>query len=282
MLLVTLLPLNMVGQKRYALLVGISNYHAVYKNSEWNNIHGVNDVNLVSPILAKQGFKVQKLTDNAATKANIVKRLKALIRRTSKGDIVYIHFSTHGQPFEDLDGDEADGWDESIVPVDAPIEYVKGRYEGQNHLIDDELNKYTEQIRSKLGAMGHLYVVMDACHAGRASRNLDEIEITRGTKRGFTPNGKNYKAKKETATHYKLASSPAKSRVTFLEACGNTQVNMEVKRNGTYYGPMSFYIAKALSYSQIDEGNRWVYKVQQLMRQDIDIQNQDMVIETTK
>lgn len=282
MLLVTLLPLNMVGQKRYALLVGISNYHAVYKNSEWNNIHGVNDVNLVSPILAKQGFKVQKLTDNAATKANIVKRLKALIRRTSKGDIVYIHFSTHGQPFEDLDGDEADGWDESIVPVDAPIEYVKGRYEGQNHLIDDELNKYTEQIRSKLGAMGHLYVVMDACHAGRASRNLDEIEITRGTKRGFTPNGKNYKAKKETATHYKLASSPAKSRVTYLEACGNTQVNMEVKRNGTYYGPMSFYIAKALSYSQIDEGNRWVYKVQQLMRQDIDIQNQDMVIETTK
>lgn len=282
MLLVTLLPLNMVGQKRYALLVGISNYHAVYKNSEWNNIHGVNDVNLVSPILAKQGFKVQKLTDNAATKANIVKRLKALIRRTSKGDIVYIHFSTHGQPFEDLDGDEADGWDESIVPVDAPIEYVKGRYEGQNHLIDDELNKYTEQIRSKLGTMGHLYVVIDACHAGRASRNLDEIEITRGTKRGFTPNGKNYKAKKETATHYKLASSPAKSRVTYLEACGNTQVNMEVKRNGTYYGPMSFYIAKALSYSQIDEGNRWVYKVQQLMRQDIDIQNQDMVIETTK
>lgn len=282
MLLVTLLPLNMVGQKRYALLVGISNYHAVYKNSEWNNIHGVNDVNLVSPILVKQGFKIQKLTNNAATKANILKQLKSLSRHASKGDIVYIHFSTHGQPFEDLDGDEADGWDESIVPVDAPIEYVKGRYEGQNHLIDDELNKYTEQIRSKLGAMGHLYVVIDACHAGRASRNLDEIEITRGTKRGFTPNGKNYKAKKETATHYKLASSPAKSRVTYLEACGNTQVNMEVKKNGAYYGPMSFYIAKALSSFNLDEGNQWVYKVQQLMRQDIDIQNQDMVIETTK
>ena len=51
------------------------------------------------------------------------------------GDIVYLHFSTHGQPFEDLSGDEDDGWDESIVPVDAPIEYSKGKYEGENHLI---------------------------------------------------------------------------------------------------------------------------------------------------
>lgn len=276
------LPLSMTGQKKYALLVGISNYHSVYKHTEWNDIHGVNDVNIISPLLAKQGFKVQKLTDNAATKANIVKQLKSLVRRSSKGDIVYIHFSTHGQPFEDLDGDEADGWDESIVPVDAPIEYVKGRYEGKNHLIDDELNKYTEQIRSKLGAMGHLYVVIDACHAGRASRDLDEIEITRGTKRGFTPNGKNYRAKKETKTHYKLALSPQKSNVTYLEACGNTQMNLEVKRNGTYYGPMSFYIAKVLSSTKLEANNQWVYQVRQLMRKDIDIQNQDMVIETTK
>jgi hypothetical protein len=31
------------------------------------------------------------------------------------GDIIYLHFSCHGQPFEDMNGDEADGWDESYL-----------------------------------------------------------------------------------------------------------------------------------------------------------------------
>ena len=54
--------------------------------------------------------------------------------KTKKGDIVYLHFSTHGQPVEDQNGDEEDGWDESIVPIDAYKIYKKGIYEGKNHL----------------------------------------------------------------------------------------------------------------------------------------------------
>lgn len=271
-----------MAQKKYALLVGISDYHSVYKDSEWNNIHGVNDVNLVASILSKQKFQVDKVLNGSATKSNILKHLKTIIRHVSKGAVVYLHFSCHGQPFEDFNGDEADGWDESIVPVDAPISYVKGQYEGKHHITDDELNKYTEQLRFKIGPSGYLYVIIDACHAGRASRDLDEIEITRGTKRGFSPSGKRYKAKREIATHYKLSRSAAESNVTYLEACGNTQVNIEVKKNGTYYGPLSYYISQILSKHILDTNNSWIYQVQQLMRKDIDAQNQDMVIESTK
>lgn len=279
-LLLVALPSS--GQKKYALLVGISNYHAQLKHTEWNNIHGANDVNLIAPLLAGQGFKVYKILDRAATKGHIIRNMKALSKEVRPGSIVYLHFSCHGQPFEDLNGDEADGWDESIVPVNAPISYSKGHYEGQNHIIDDELNKLTEQIRKKIGSKGHLYVVIDACHAGRASRNLDDMEITRGTKRGFSPHGKRYRAKREKPTHYRLAASHGESDVTYLEACGNTQVNMEIKRGGRYYGPMSFYIAKVISTHKITADNKWVYQVQQLMRKDIDVQNQDMVIESTK
>ena len=274
--------LSISGQKKYAMLVGISNYHSVDPRTEWNNIHGVNDVNLIEPVLNKQGFKVDKILDSAATKANIVKHLRMLVSKVSRNSIVYIHFSTHGQPFEDLNGDESDGWDESIVPIDASIEYVKGKYEGNNHLLDDELNDYTEQIRSKIGKKGRLFVVIDACHAGRASRDLEEISITRGTKRGFSPNGKQYRAKREVSTHYNLSSSPLKSPVAYLEACGNTQLNVEINRNGTYYGPLSFYIATILSSYNLDTDINWVYEVKKMMNSDINLINQKMVIETSE
>ena len=283
-LLVSLLTLslNIYGQKKFAMLVGISDYHAVDPNTEWNNIHGVNDVNLLGPLLKKQGFMVDKIIDTSATKANIIKHLRILIRKITKNSIVYIHFSTHGQPFEDQNGDEFDGWDESIVPVDAPIEYIKGQYEGNNHLLDDELNKYTEKIREIIGKYGHLYVVVDACHAGRASRDLEEISISRGTKRGFSPNGKHYRAKREVSTHYNLSSSPFKSPVTYLEACGNTQLNIEIKRNGAYYGALSYYIATILSTHNLLTDNKWIFLVKKMMSSDINLKNQNMVIETSE
>jgi RNA binding exosome subunit len=277
-----IISLSISGQKKYALLVGISNYHSVDSETEWNNIHGVNDINLIEPVLDKQGFKIDKTIDSSATKANIIKHLRMLVSKVTKNSVVYIHFSTHGQPFEDQNGDESDGWDESIVPVDASIEYIKGKYEGNNHLLDDELNEITEQIRSKIGKNGHLYVVIDACHAGRASRDLEELSITRGTKRGFSPSGKTYRAKREVSTHYNLSSSPSKSPVTYLEACGNTQRNVEIKRNGTYYGPLSFYIAVILSSYNLHSDNGWVFKVKKMMSGDMNLINQNMVIETSE
>lgn len=122
---VILCVINSYAQKKYALLVGISNYYALNKANEWNNIHGTNDVSLITPTLKKQGFNVSVITDTKATHANILKQLKQLTNKASKGAIVYLHFSCHGQPFEDENGDEDDGWDESLVPIDAPIAYKK-------------------------------------------------------------------------------------------------------------------------------------------------------------
>ena len=38
-IVVLLCVTNSYAQKKYALLVGISNYHALNKANEWNNIH---------------------------------------------------------------------------------------------------------------------------------------------------------------------------------------------------------------------------------------------------
>ena len=166
---------SMTAQTKRALVVGISVYTRT-DNNMWGTIHGANDADLILPVLKKQGFKSTKICNNTATAKRIRKELCDLITSCKSGDVVYIHFSCHGQPFEDLNGDEEDGWDESLVPYDALMAYNKNEYEGQNHITDDELHTYLQKIRKAVGTRGYVCVVIDACHAGGSSRGEEEIE----------------------------------------------------------------------------------------------------------
>lgn len=232
------------AQRKRAFLVGISHYDTALTGYQWNDINGVEDINLLSPILTKQGFILTALLDSQATYDNITSQLTQFIRKTKKGDIVYLHFSTHGQPVEDLNGDEEDGWDEAIVPIDAYKMYRKGVYEGKRHLLDDQLNGYVKQLRGKIGKAGFLYVVIDACHAGTSSRANDET--VRGTRVGFTYNNKVFKPSMQKNSHYKIEANPQLSNVLFVEACRPDQVNTEINVAGKRYGPLSYNIAQAL------------------------------------
>ena len=242
--LLCLIFVALYAQRKRAFLVGISHYDTTLTSYQWNNINGVEDVNLLSPILKKQGFSLTTILDGQATYKNIIHQLTLFSKKTKKGDIVYLHFSTHGQPVEDLDGDEEDGWDESIIPIDAYKLYKRGVYEGEKHLIDDQLNKFVSRIREKIGPTGFLYVVIDACHAGTSSRINDE-EV-RGTKVGFTFNNKIFKPSTQKKSHYKVSASPRLSDVLFFEACRPDQVNREIKVESKHYGPLSYNVAQTL------------------------------------
>lgn len=271
-----------MAQNKRALLVGISDYQCIYKYGGWNNIHGKNDIDMLNTTLKESGVSVSCLYDRGATKAGISKALNVLASQCKVGDIVYLHFSTHGQPFEDLSGDEDDGWDESIVPVDAPIEFIKGKYEGENHLIDDELHEYCTKIRKAIGTKGMLYVVIDACHAGKASMGIKE-DVIRGTKAGFTRSGKYYRPQKiEKGNYYNIPSSPTLGKVVFIEACRSYQVNKEIVENGKYYGALSYYINQVLSKQELTNDSKWVGKVRDMMSKDHRLTNQNMVIEYSK
>ena len=232
------------AQRKRAFMVGISHYDTALTGYQWNNINGTNDVQLLSPILKKQGFYLSTLLDDQATYQNITSLLSTFTNQTKKGDIVYLHFSTHGQPVEDINGDEEDGWDEAIIPIDAYKIYKKGAYEGKKHLLDDQLNTYIRKLRTKIGPSGFLYVVIDACHAGTSSRANDET--IRGTKVGFTYNNKVFKPSVQKKSHYKVESSAKMSHVMYLEACRPDQVNMEIKVKDRRYGPLSYNISQAL------------------------------------
>lgn len=151
LLLLFVLLINVVSisaQQKHCFMIGISDYGNVNDDPEkWSNISGANDVRLLAPQFESKGFEVDTLVDQSATYQNIVDGFAELTDICNKGDLVYVHFSCHGQPFEDLDDDEEDGWDEALIPVDAKLKYEKGVYEGKSHLLDDELEKYLSSIR---------------------------------------------------------------------------------------------------------------------------------------
>jgi len=275
---------SLYSQNKRALLIGISDYG--YANFGWTNIHGANDVNLLSPTLKNNGFNVIKVCNKDATAKRIRKEFDTLISKCKFGDYIYIHFSGHGQPFEDLNGDEDDGWDESIIPYDAMMKYQRDRYEGSSHITDDELSSYIRRIRTKVGINGFVFVVIDACHAGGSSRG-DEEELTeeemfcRGTKIGFSPHGKVYRPRVNRNGHFIIQSENGLSNVIIIEACRSYQSNYEIKENGNYYGPLSFYLNKVLQSINISVSNEIPLRVKNMMDADRRLVRQNMVYESS-
>ena len=209
-----------------ALVIGIGDYPAT---SGWAKINGDKDIPMVEEMLTANGFSKQnivELKNQQATCAAICREFENLIASAQKGDYVYIHFSGHGQQITDLNGDEDEGLDEAWIPYDAQFAYAKGKYEGQNHLIDDQLNQYFHRIREKIGADGKIVIVADACHSGGGSRAEEEDSITyvvRGTSDAFViPSPK----KTAAPTLYPI-------EWTFISACKPYQCNYEYKGNGS-------------------------------------------------
>ena len=228
-----------------ALLVGIGRY-PVYTG--WTEIHGDADVDLLVPALKKNGYGDVKTLNNAqATKATIIKELKALASRSEAGDKVYFHFSGHGQPVEDINGDEGSkGFDEAIVPYDACktiTTKVKGQfYNGENHLIDDELNPLFAAIKDKLGVNGELFIAIDACYS-------DDMERAPGSDGAKLPptRGTNNKLNVKKTTAWSSIPKPKSfspgAKMYVVSACKSNERNFEYKaKNGKTYGSLTYYI----------------------------------------
>ena len=210
-----------------ALLIGIGEYK---KGTYWNKIHGDSDVELLKPLLEKKRFIVRTLTNANATKKGIINALNSLIKECKAGDKVYFHFSGHGQPMEDINGDETTIFDQTMVPFDAARVCING-YNGENHFVDDELNAYLHRLRAKVGPLGRIVVVADACHSAGGSRTYDE-EVIRGTTARFELSNRprrNY-------------SVPNTEDWIFLSACSSEGFNRQCKVDDEWHGSLSYAI----------------------------------------
>lgn len=144
--------------RRKALLIGI-NYVG-----QKNALRGcINDVQNVHRFLLKHGYKDQDmviLTDDQKdprcnpTRENMLRGMRWLVKDAKPNDSLFMHYSGHGGQTEDLDGDEDDGFDEVIYPVD---------YQRAGHIVDDEM--YNILIRPIAPGV-RLTCLFDSCHSG--------------------------------------------------------------------------------------------------------------------
>lgn len=93
--------------------------------------------------------------DKKPTRTNITRWIEWLTDGLASGDNVWIHYSGHGGYVTDQSGDEKDGRDETLIPVD---------FNESGEILDDELNKILCEPVARNGA--NLYFHDDCCHSG--------------------------------------------------------------------------------------------------------------------
>lgn len=240
------------AQNKHALIIAIGDYDS---SQGWNDISSANDIPLIRQTLLDQGFKNENITllqDNQATSKGIDAALEKLTAKVGPKDIVVIHYSGHGQQVQDLNGDEADGYDEALVCYDAPL-YAPDNYDFSRHYTDDRLGEKLYEIRQRLGKDGHLLVFLDACHSGSGTRGEKPEAQPRGTDvkcelKGYNPKASTQGDKdlvKEMGTGSRGESSGLSKFVVFSGASAH-QLNYECKDdNGKAVGSLSYAIAKA-------------------------------------
>jgi len=146
------------GKKR-AVLIGIK-----YTGRRASELRGpINDVKCMRYLLTERfGFPndcVLILTDEERnpcrqpTKDNIRMAMHWLVQGCSSGDSLVFQFSGMGAQIPDDDGDERDGMDEAICPMDSFH---------QGPILDDEIN---EAIVRPLVHGVKLHALVDACHS---------------------------------------------------------------------------------------------------------------------
>ncbi|EIN05383.1 hypothetical protein PUNSTDRAFT_74822 [Punctularia strigosozonata HHB-11173 SS5] len=148
------------GRKK-ALCIGIN-----YTGTRQELRGCVNDAKNVMRFLHRNyGFKQEDiviLTDDRSdprarpTKANMVDAMKWLVSGARPNDSLFFHYSGHGGQVKDRDGDEPDGKDEVIYPLD---------YRTAGPIIDDEMHAI--MVRS-LPRGCRLTALFDSCHSGSA------------------------------------------------------------------------------------------------------------------
>ncbi|KAK9094981.1 hypothetical protein Scep_026450 [Stephania cephalantha] len=88
------------------------------------------------------------------TKQNLRMALFWLLQGCQPGDSLVFHYSGHGSRQRNYNGDEVDGYDETLCPLD---------FETQGMIVDDEINA---SIVRPLPRGAKLHAIIDACHSG--------------------------------------------------------------------------------------------------------------------
>ncbi|TEB29231.1 hypothetical protein FA13DRAFT_1632294 [Coprinellus micaceus] len=212
--------------RRKALCIGI-NY-----TGQRNELRGcVNDAKRMRKFLISHGYPAEDvvlLTDDAKdpralpTKKNIIGYMKWLIKGAQPNDALFFHYSGHGGQTPDLDGDELDGYDEVIFPLD---------FRKSGHITDDV--SIARKVRP-LPDDCRLTALFDACHSGTVL-DLPYIYSSHGRLKG------------SHITDRARKSKSTKADVISWSGCKDGQTSADTFAGGVAVGAMSHAFTTALT-----------------------------------
>ena len=199
-IIMLLLSAAAADAEKYALLVGIDAYPEPYTLDGCGQ-----DVSRMQTLLAQRfGFEsanILTLLDEQATRAGIESAFQThLIEQARPGDVVALYYSGHGTRTPDHNGDEEDGIDETLCPVDLDADNP------DTWLTDDRLGAWLGRLQTE-----RVTVIFDACFSGTGTRG-DEARLRKTMDLGFNlPPRRSQKigltAKQGSLNHVLLASS---------------------------------------------------------------------------
>lgn len=257
--------------KRKALLIGI-NYFG--QSSELRGC--INDVMNVKRFLLQHGYKEDDmvvLTDDQRdprsipTRQNMTAAMHWLTRGASSGDALFLHFSGHGSQAKASQGDEADGYNETIVPLD---------YQQAGQLEDDELHAI---LVRPLPVGCRLTAIFDSCHSGTVldlpyvyttSGSIKETNVMAGVGKGLLKGAMDYARgdvggmmkglfstmttakNSESADAFTKANRTSGADVVMLSGCKDAQTSADAVEAGKATGACSFaFLAVMNQYQQL-------------------------------
>ncbi|KAJ3808499.1 peptidase C14, caspase domain-containing protein [Lentinula lateritia] len=208
------------GRKK-ALCIGV-NYRG-----EPHELRGcINDAKDMRRFLIKHhGYKSEDivlLTDDnpnprsQPTRRNMIEAMRWLVQSARCHDSLFFHYSGHGGQTKDLDGDEVDGMDEVIYPVD---------FQQKGHILDDDLFKIMVRPLPAGCRLTHPY--LQSCHSGTVL-DLPFIYSASSRLRG------SHVSQRARARR----SSPAD--VISFSACKDGQKSTDTFKGGVAVGAMSW------------------------------------------
>ena len=160
LLALTLSASNPALAEDRALIIGVARYPNLPENMQLTA--SANDARLMTRLATEVwGFEprqIRLLVDEDATSTSILASMENwIVSGTRPGDRVLISFSGHGYYVADIDGDEADGWDEVIAPSDVRPE--ANGFSGT--ILDDQIGAFVDRLAGR-----NVVIVVDSCHSG--------------------------------------------------------------------------------------------------------------------
>lgn len=234
--------------RRHALVIGIDQY----PNFPAKPLEGcVRDAHLMASLLRERfgfaGDELRLLLDREATEQGILRELDRLTEVVGPDDTVVFHYSGHGSRLADQEGDEPDGWDETIVPHDSGRSVEHRNLDITDDQIYDRLLPLTQRTAD-------ITLVFDSCHSGAVVRAETAV-------RYLPPDDRSLAEIDRPPVASALGRSPVEGggfrplggRYVLVAGCHDNEVACEHRLpSGEVHGALTYFLCKELRQASGD------------------------------